>query len=70
MAMFLGALSILAVLGVRYPFKMLPLLFFELLWKVMWLVGWGLPLWGSAEIRANLGMSGRAVQKVCPRSSQ
>ncbi len=40
---FLGALSLLAVLGIRYPLKMLPLLLFELLWKVMWVVGWGLP---------------------------
>ena len=26
---------------------MLPLLFFELLWKVMWVVAWGLPLWST-----------------------
>src|SRR5438105_12971712 len=25
----------------------LPLLFFELLWKVMWVVAWGLPLWST-----------------------
>ena len=49
-AMFLGALSILAVLGIRYPLKMLPLLFFELLWKVMWLVAWGLPLWSTGQL--------------------
>ena len=47
----LGALSLLAVLGIRYPLKMLPLLFFELLWKVMWVVGWGLPLWFSQQLR-------------------
>src|SRR5688572_26264721 len=35
----LGAISLLAVLGIRYPVKMLPLLFFELLWKVIWVVG-------------------------------
>ena len=49
-AMFLGALSILAVLGVRYPLKMLPLLFFELLWKVMWVAAWGLPLWSAQRL--------------------
>ncbi len=49
-AMFLGALSILAVLGVRYPLKMLPLLFFELLWKVMWVLMWGLPLWSTGQL--------------------
>lgn len=47
---FLGALSLLAVLGIRYPLKMLPLLFFELLWKVMWVVGWGLPLWSTQQL--------------------
>src|SRR5215210_3973726 len=52
-AMFLGALSLLAVLGIRYPLQMLPLLFFELLWKVMWLVAWGLPLWSTQQLAAD-----------------
>jgi hypothetical protein len=46
----LGALSLLAVLGIRYPVKMLPLLFFELLWKVLWVLGWGLPLWFTQQL--------------------
>jgi hypothetical protein len=46
----LGALSLLAALGIWYPVKMLPLLFFELLWKVMWVLGWGLPLWLSQQL--------------------
>src|SRR5918997_3530048 len=49
-AMFLGALSLLAALGIRYPLQMLPLLFFELLWQVMWLAGWGLPLWSAGRL--------------------
>ena len=48
--MFLFAMSLLAALGIRYPLKMLPLLFFELLWKVLWIVGWGLPLWSSQQL--------------------
>lgn len=40
----LAAISLLALLGVRYPLKMLPLLFFELLWKAIWVAGWGIPL--------------------------
>jgi hypothetical protein len=46
----LGALSLLAVLGIRYPVKMLPLLIFELLWKVLWVLGWGLPLWFTQQL--------------------
>src|ERR671932_1771929 len=46
----LGAISLLALLGIRYPLKMLPLLFFELLWKVLWVVGWGLPLWWTQQL--------------------
>lgn len=46
----LGALSLLAVLGIRYPVKMLPLLFFELLWKLLWVLGWGIPLWFTQQL--------------------
>ena len=46
----LGAIALLAVLGIRYPLKMLPLLFFELLWKVLWVLGWGLPLWYTQQL--------------------
>ena len=38
----LAAISLLALLAVRYPVKMLPLLFFEFLWKFIWVLGWGL----------------------------
>ena len=40
----LGAFALLAVLGIRYPLKMLPLLLFELLWKSIWVLAFGLPL--------------------------
>ena len=44
-ASFLGALTALSLLGVRYPVKMMPLLFFELAWKLVWVVAIWLPLW-------------------------
>ena len=41
----LGALAVMSLLGLRYPLQMLPLLLFELLWKVIWVVASGVPMW-------------------------
>ncbi|WP_266180433.1 hypothetical protein [Dyella humicola] len=41
----LGALAVMSVLGLRYPLQMLPLLLFELLWKVIWVVASAVPMW-------------------------
>jgi hypothetical protein len=49
----LTAMSVLAALGVRYPLKMLPLLFFELAWKAIWLTAVALPLWTAHRIDAD-----------------
>ncbi|HUA09667.1 MAG TPA: hypothetical protein VMA98_10365 [Candidatus Acidoferrales bacterium] len=40
---FLGALTLLALLGIRYPVRMMPLLFFELAWKLVWVLAAYLP---------------------------
>jgi hypothetical protein len=49
----LGAVSLLAVLGLRYPLEMLPLLLFELVWKLIWVLVFGLPLWTAQQLDAN-----------------
>jgi hypothetical protein len=41
----LGAVGLLAVVGIRYPLKMLPILIFEFVWKTIWIISFGLPLW-------------------------
>ncbi|QDW66718.1 hypothetical protein [Luteimonas granuli] len=41
----LGALAVMCLLGLRYPLRMLPLLLFELLWKLIWVVASAIPMW-------------------------
>lgn len=41
----LGALAVICALGLRYPLQMLPILMFELLWKLIWVVAFALRMW-------------------------
>lgn len=56
----LAAVSVLAVLGIRHPLQMLPLLFFEMVWKTIWLIAVALPLWSAHRIDADTAESIRA----------
>jgi hypothetical protein len=46
----LAGVSLLALLGLRYPLRMLPVLFFELVWKSIWVLAIGLPLWSAGAL--------------------
>ena len=39
------AMSVLALIGLRYPVRMLPILLFEVAWKLLWLGVVAVPLW-------------------------
>lgn len=66
----LGALTLLSLLGVRYPLKMLPLALFEFVWKAIWMLSVALPLWRTGQLNdpalmENLTAIGLGVI-VCP----
>jgi hypothetical protein len=48
----LGAVSVLAAIGIRYPLQMLPVLLFEIAWKSIWLIAVALPLWSANQVDA------------------
>ena len=53
----LAAFSILCAFGLRYPLQMLPMLLWELIWKVLWLGIVALPMWaGGSMDRATAGI--------------
>lgn len=48
----LGGVSLLALLGLRNPAAMIPVLLFELVWKALWLVAYAAPLWAAGGLDA------------------
>lgn len=46
----LGAVWLLALVGLKYPLEMLPLLMFEFAWKTLWAVAYGIPQWSAGHV--------------------
>ena len=46
------AMSFVALLGVRYPKRMLPILLYEVTWKLLWLGVVVVPLWSRGQLDA------------------
>ena len=61
----LGATALLAVVGIRYPIKMLPLLFFELVWKSIWMLVFGLPRVLSGGLDPSVSFGGTETLIAC-----
>ncbi len=49
-AVILTAMSLLAFLGLRYPVRLLPILLFEALWKLIWLGVVALPAVAAGDV--------------------
>jgi hypothetical protein len=57
----LAGLGLTAALGLRYPLRMLPILLFELTWKIIYLTAFALPLWSAHQINAATAEDIKAV---------
>jgi hypothetical protein len=51
---FFGALTLLALLGIRYPVRMMPLMIFELAWKLIWVLAAYLPAYLARSVDADI----------------
>ena len=60
----LAGLGATALLGLRYPVKMIPILLFELLWKAIYLIAFALPLWRAHQITPAVAADISAVLMV------
>jgi hypothetical protein len=60
----LAGLGLTAVLGLRYPVQMIPLLLFELIWKAVYLIGFALSLWRAHRVDAAVAADIQAVLMV------
>lgn len=53
----LGTISALSLLGILQPTRMVPILLFELTWKVIWLTSFALPAYLAGELSSAMQTS-------------
>lgn len=46
----LAALAVMALIGIRYPIQMLPILLFEFSWKIVFVFAFAFPLWRAGQL--------------------
>ena len=51
----ISGLWIMCLITIRYPLKMIPILLFELVWKLLWLFFFGIPQWWTGVGSPRLG---------------
>ena len=51
----LGGLWAMCLIAIRYPLRMVPILLFEFVWKLIWLLRFGLPQWLAGAGSPRLG---------------
>lgn len=49
-AALLGGVWLLAFIGLFQPLRMLPLPMFEFVWKLIWVLAYGLPSWSAGQL--------------------
>lgn len=64
MVTMLAAMSALALLGLRHPLRMLPLMFWEIAWKLIWLARVAYPAWQNDAINDALAANIFAIGLV------
>jgi len=60
----LGGLGLTAVLGLRYPVQMIPLLLFEMIWKGVYLAFFALPLYLRGQVPPSVADDTRQVVMI------
>jgi len=63
-----GSYSLLSIIGIFHPLKMLPLVVFEIIYKIVWLIIVAYPLWSANQLAGSPaeGMTNAFLWVVLP----